>query len=239
MFPNARQAVNRGVILPYAMLEDIHNRLTAAFPGCRVILGGSHAYGGAEEGSDADFYVIAPWWRHILNRLRRIRTEVPVIFMPEFFARRGWYYVRGRYADGREYRSGIDIKTIFRNSLKLGFWNLERGNLKKAAKCAATARAMLGKPDFTEPVFSDAFFAKNRVIALTDADSIKSELRSLTADGLQLMALTFSNWLIYNLHFLKRGDLTWLFKNPDAHVLRQLLDGRATSEAIFPIVIVN
>ena len=216
----------------------------------RVLLGGSRAFGEAKNGSDADFYVISPpllHWLHrsLAGRARLLKTEYPmlnVMFIPWSVFRSGRLYVWGRDWRGKAYQSGLDRRSVFRNSLKLGHLALLTGDSAKAAKCAATARAMLkDAPDMSEPVFSSAFFKMNSVSGSAERRDVKAigqELAKFRAEGKGFLGFSFANWLAYNLHFIPRLDFRFLFLNPDPWVIKRLERGEKMDRYVFPIAVI-
>jgi predicted nucleotidyltransferase len=215
-----------------------------------VLLGGSYFHGGATESSDIDFFVIVSWFNYfkVWRRRKVIRkwegksteAKINVMIVPRFFYNRGWYYISGRGLGGKKYHSKVRHGLVLRNALKLSaFYGLKflsgAGNdwLRKAGKQLAIAKLIKE--------------SNKKILLAVESIEWKKEGLLELAKG-DVWKFSWANYIIYNLKFLLKFDLTFLFCNPDklvwARLEKMLERGSVAVEEIawaekyvFPVII--
>ena len=249
-------------------IRALQQELSLIFGPGQLLLGGSYLYAEAQAGSDLDFYAIVGW-RIFFRRkkyyaaVRRLHAEHPdvdfsVMIVPRLFFKRGWYYVYGRDLQGIIYRSPINRRIVFGNSLKLAwqhYLDFQTQNdaaqknraLRKAVQLAALAAVSAAPAPPCHPLMSRQHLAQalrsanssttGLLAALFNATADSSTANSDTAAQAQSLReifldlekqsgsfLTFSlfNYLFYNIIFLRRGSGRFLFRNPNAAILKEL-----------------
>lgn len=245
-------------------INEIHRALQKKYAKGLVLLGGSYLHGEADEKSDVDFYVVAGM-SDFLNYLsdkkgaleikNNYGKNVNITFLPKIFFKRGWNYIYGKDAGGKEYVSGIDKKIIFRNSLKLAYFHYLKFLLSpveeketyffKSAKMAAAAcgRAEKQKPFFRvenllkntscldigeQKFIQDILLKKDIKINFENNENsekllaIIDKIRDLNKNRLNFY---LPNYLIYNIHFIKKGVFSFVFSNPDKTVVKKISYG--------------
>lgn len=176
-----------------ADIAAIHQHIKKSYNHGLVLLGGSYGYGEETADSDVDFYLIAPLGWILYYRFTKSKKiahkkypGVNLILIPQSFYRRGWYYVYGKDDRGRIHCTPINRLIIFRNSLKLAYFNYLKFLLAdqsqkpylltKAIKCGITARAMLGNAPSGPPLLSNDFMAAWLQLNPTDDWSVFANL---------------------------------------------------------------
>lgn len=112
------------------LIHEIHTRLAVNLPRARMLFGGSYWYGEASEESDLDFYCVCPLAqvRRAASAIRTIvaayaRVRLGVMVVPEYFYRRGWYYVAGTDEQREVFTSPLNRTAIIRTALKLAYFH--------------------------------------------------------------------------------------------------------------------
>jgi hypothetical protein len=242
-------------------IAQIHRDLQALDLSALVLLGGSYVYGEAGEESDVDFYWLCPSWRvfflfKLKKKVKELRGQYPdidfsVMIVPQWLRRHG-YYIYGQDVNEKIFTWGLPFPTLIRNCLKLAYYNHLRSivepkgkerNIQKTRKQLAVAElARQGKIDFNRPIFS-----WNYINERLNAN------QQLTLDGAHsrfqsYFTFSFSNYLLYNVRFLLRGNPLFLLKNPDKMIIKQLKESfdkqedpvklyNEIKEIIFPVII--
>ena len=253
-------------------IKTAHTGLADIFKRGKVLFGGSYLYGDATEQSDLDFYLICSfhdffYYRRrpeIINAVKSRFSGVRLMIIPKIFFSLGWYYVYGRNLDGEIEISGISGKTIFRNSLKLACLHYlssllangeaERSvSLSKSANQVNVAAIVRSLPMICrkrEPIFSRKFMhAKLKQLDISDCGCEPfNAINRLYNSADDLLNFSFSNYFIYNIRFILRGNFAFLTKNPDKYILDRIISGISggnnlkqlhdeMSEIIFPVYI--
>ncbi len=230
-----------------ADIAAIHQQIKKLYGHSLILLGGSYAYGEATPESDVDFYLIAPLVRILYYRFTKSKNKLKrypgtnLILIPQSFYRRGWYYVYGKDDCGSIHYTPINKPIVFRNSLKLSYFNYlkflitdgaaKSYHLAKAIKCAITAQAMIEGGQFDSPLLSKGFIASR---LRSDTNNVWSAFTNVLEKGvmnqmeLQLLGDTFLN-LTTALYTTHKDMLRFSFVNYLIYNLKFLLwQGKVT-----------
>lgn len=209
------------------MVKEIHHHIAKIFPNNLVLLGGSYAEQKAGSESDLDIFLICNWsfffnrkkYQPLLVDLKKKSPELRIMLVPKMFFKYGWYKVSGYDIDGTKHAGKLNKKIVFRNAVKLAYFYL--------LKSIDSHRKDYWKKQ------SD----KQAAIAKENSAGESTE---------KLMSFSFSNYFIYNLKFIPKGDFQFLFCNPDKKIINLLKEkvkensnaGLSTIEKIvFPVII--
>lgn len=206
-----------------AEIQQIQRAVASAAPAALVLLGGSFSRGDAVAASDIDLYCVAPMWRLLRYRApfkallaQHNRFPVQLMLIPKLYYRLGWLHISGYDMRGVLHESPQNASLIIRNSIKLAlyyylmFVATQNPNwLRKSQVQAARAWQFMGVP--------------TRRAEAADARL----LLALVETGKKYFSWSLPNYVIYNLHFLRKGSALFIFKNPDKLVLDRLINALA------------
>lgn len=224
-------------------IRQIQTDLQSIFPKSLILLGGSYLWNEASESSDADFYVVGGDINFWLNRkskrlsiLKNKFLEINITWCPRVFFIFGWYDIFGQDLIGNIYRSPLNYKINWRNTIKLGYFYClqtlaatteEEKNkwLKKASKRLAWARKLenrqLGITDPIKPYFS--FFNLTKTLNSNwSVEEIIKGLDELVRVGDKQLKFSLVNYLIYNIKFIIHKDFSFLNSNPDKKIILEM-----------------
>ncbi len=249
------------------LIKEIHQALQNLAPQNLVLLGGGYLYGEANEDSDVDFYCLCPWWRlFFLKRYKQKITDLKksfpeinfsVMLVPHLLERFG-YYIYGRDLKGAVHTWPLPLPALIKNCLKLAYYNYLKylvlaedkdRNLAKTVKQLAVATlAGQGKIDFTKPIFSWQYINSHLEEPATPDTNIGINLTRFYHQFLPHFTFSWSNYLIYNIKFLSRGNPLFLFKNPDKMIVHRIVAGiqqnnnpqeflKEIKQIVFPVII--
>lgn len=214
-------------MLNVEMVKEIHTTLTKLFPNNLILLGGSYADQKATADSDLDIFLICNWsfflnrqkYQPLVKDLKSKFPELRIMLVPKIFFKYGWYKVSGTDITGKKYSSPLNKKIVFRNAVKLAYFYLLKSidsHRKDYWKKQSDKQASIAKE--------------------TSAGETTEKL----------MSFSFSNYLIYNLKFIPKGDFQFLFCNPDKKIINLLkekvkqnsnLGLSAIEKIVFPVII--
>lgn len=201
-------------------------------------------------------------------------VKLNVMLVPWFFYKRGWYYVYGQSLDEKIHSSPINKPLIIRNCLKLAYLHYFKAlaansnyELDKSARELSLILLLVNnitpnplrskKSLLTEisKINSDQTVKLKNI--LTDTQDFKinsvavlqccSVVLSLTKPYLRF---NFSNYIIYNLFFLRHLNPLFLLSNPDIMVLNKIKKYlelnvepanilKVINKVVFPVIIIN
>ncbi len=254
-------------------ISQIHHKLQALDPSALVLLGGSYLYGEAGEESDVDFYLICPLWqlfflkpyKNLVGDLRKRFPDVDFSLMvvPRWLREHG-YYIYGQDVNGKIHSWAVPTSVLVRNCLKLAYFNflrskveykgIERNIAKTKKQLAVAYMATTGKIDFNKAIFSREYIQSHEASISrlggvgVGEDNLSQALQQACHQLLSYLTFSWSNYLLYNVRFLLRGNPLFLFKNPDKMIVKRLADGlhggedykklyQEIKEIIFPVKI--
>lgn len=208
-------------------VKSIHATLAKIFPQNLVLLGGSYADQRATDDSDLDIFLICSWYflfnrkkyQPLVKDLKNKYPQLRIMLVPKIFFKYGLYRVSGNDIGGKRYASPLNKKIIFRNAVKLAYFYL--------LKSIDSHRQDYWKKQSDKQA------------------SIAKEV-SVGASTEKLMSFSFSNYLIYNLKFIPKGDFQFLFCNPDKKIINLLKEKVkqsnnsgifAIEKIVFPVII--
>jgi hypothetical protein len=122
-------------------------------------------------------------------------------------------------------------------------------NIIKAKKQLAIAKlAAQGRIDFNQPIFSWQYILAHGGSSPRLGQPFVEQLEQTHHQLLPYFNFSWSNYLLYNVRFLLRGNPLFIFQNPDKIVLQKIRSGLAEHpslsqlyeemrQIIFPIII--
>lgn len=209
------------------MVKEIHANLSKIFPNNLVLLGGSYADQKAVSDSDLDIFLICSWvfffnrkkYQPLVKDLKTKFPQLQIMLVPNLFFKYGWYKVSGTDINGKKFSSPLNKKIVFRNAVKLAYFYL--------LKSIDSHR----KDYWKKQSDKQASIAKEAATGETTEN---------------LMSFSVSNYLIYNLKFIPKGDFQFLFCNPDKKIINLLKEKvkqnsniglSAIEKIVFPVII--
>ncbi|KKQ39724.1 MAG: hypothetical protein US58_C0029G0002 [Candidatus Magasanikbacteria bacterium GW2011_GWA2_37_8] len=225
------------------VIKQIQTELQSIFPRSLVLLGGSYLWNETDESSDADFYVVGGdinfWLNRKSKKLKTLKNqflEINITWCPRVFFIFGWYDIYGQDLIGNIYRSPLNYKINWRNTIKLGYFyclqaltatTKEEKNkwLKKASKRLAWAQKLNNKEvsitDRIKPYFSFGNLAKTLSNNWSTEEIIEG-LNELVKIGDEQLKFSLINYLIYNIKFIVHKDFSFLNSNPDKKIILEM-----------------
>lgn len=208
-------------------IKEIHASLAKIFPKNLVLLGGSYADQRATDDSDLDIFLICSWYflfnrkkyQPLVKDLKNKYSQLRIMLVPKIFFKYGWYKVSGVEISGKKYSSSLNQKVIFRNAVKLAYFYL--------LKSIDSHRKDYWKKQ-------------------SDKQAAIAKDISAGASVEKLMSFSLSNYLIYNLKFILKGDFQFLVCNPDKKIINLLKEKvkqnsnaglSAIEKIVFPVII--
>ncbi len=208
-------------------VKEIHASLSKIFPNNLVLIGGSYADQKAVADSDLDIFLLCSWnfffnrkkYQPLVKDLKSKFPQLQIMLVPNLFFKYGWYKVSGTDISGQRYSSPLNKKIVFRNAVKLAYFYL--------LKSIDSHRKDYWKKQ------SD----KQASIAKENSAGESTE---------KLMSFSLSNYFIYNLKFIPKGDFQFLFSNPDKKIINLLKEKvkqnsnaglSAIEKIVFPVII--
>ncbi len=241
-------------------IKKLHRELQAAFVGTQILLGGSYWSGEADAESDIDFYCLCSWrfffgYKKAAEKNKLIRQKFPeanyaIILVPNFFFRRGWLYAVGITEEGNVRQSKSNRKLIFRNALKLGWYNYflyARYGFKKYLEKSRHQAAIAERTSLAAELKPSDLQKSNLSIPDWSAEQIPGLLTQMETQHQKLLHFSLVNWLIYNTKFLVRGNPLFFFANPDKLILRKINQSKNNGgpefiawlkKYVFPVIII-
>lgn len=203
-------------------IKQILRGLEALYPRVLILAGGSRWRGDYRPNSDLDIYILGSFFTiykitKSKQKLIKFKAAWPqftlnIMLVPKFLAKRGWYCVAGESVSGKIFSSCRNRRTILGNALKLSAWYfLKSDDIIVPEEKTRWLEKGWRQLNYIEDKYS-----------VDDKNNWRAIWKKIYFKYTPEIKFSWPNWLIYNIQFVRKGELMWLLKNPDQLVLEKI-----------------